>query len=387
MAGKYSERFFNIFYLTRRFSELCGADVIKNDYKICWKTGAIFLLINFAIAFTFYTNYVEVIVNGNYYNLLKSASILGTGLQGYTKLINILLQQKSLRFLYQEITEIYEIYELKSTAYKDCLRYSITLVKKLLSTLLTLIVITTLIIIGIPVFMLIFLDTRIEIMPFKIPYIDIETDIGYYVTFVVHTISVFFGGFGNFVIDSWLFIFAAHVPLIKNILKCKFDELDKILEANPKDVEKSRAPLKDIFEWHQKYMLFCKIIKEAFFWVIFVQVGTEFFGIISTIVCIFLGIWPPAPAYLLYLFAMFYSYCSLGNIVEVSNDDVTLIIYDSCWYNLTASEQKMVLIMLRESQQATGISIGGVSPLSMSTALQLTKTVYTLSMMLKEFLN
>lgn len=150
---------------------------------------------------------------------------------------------------------MYEIYELKSLAYKDCLKYSISLVKKLLVTLFILIIITTLVIVAIPIYMLIFLETRTEIMPFKIPYIDFETDVGYYVTFVLHTISVFFGGFGNFVIDSWLFVYAAHIPLIKNILKCKFDELDKILDSSPKDVEKSRAPLNDIFKWHQKYML------------------------------------------------------------------------------------------------------------------------------------
>lgn len=41
-------------------------------------------------------------------------------------------------------------------------------------------------------------------------------------------------------------------------------------------------------------------------------------GIVSTIVCVFLNIWPPGPAFLIYLLTLFYSYCSLGNIVEVA---------------------------------------------------------------------
>ena len=62
------------------------------------------------------------------------------------------------------------------------------------------------------------------------------------------------------------------------------------------------------------------------------------------------------------------------------------IIYDSNWYQLTVMEQKMIIIMLREAQQAEGMSIGGMAPLSLSTALQLTKTFYTFSMMLRNFL-
>ncbi|XP_023305358.2 odorant receptor 67d-like [Lucilia cuprina] len=387
MSVRYSEKFVKIFDTTRRFAMLCDVDVLNENFKMCWKTLAIFLLINFAIGFTFYTNYVEVFVKDNIYNILKSTSILGTGLQGYMKFINVLKQQENFRFLYHDIEEMYKTYELKSLAYRNCLNSSISLANKLLGILLTLITVTALIVVGVPVLILIFRGTRIEIMPFHIPYIDIATDFGYYFTLVVHIVAVFFGGFGNFVIDSWLFVFTAHIPLKKNILKCKLDDLDKILEEHPRNLEKTKEPLNDIFKWHQKYLHFSNVIKDSYYWVIFVQVSTEFFGIISTIVCMFLGIRPPAPAYLLYLFAMFYSYCSLGNIVEVSNDEVIFIIYDCCWYKLTSSQQKMVLIMLRESQQATGFSIGGVAPLSMSTALQLTKTVYTLSMMLENFFN
>ena len=62
------------------------------------------------------------------------------------------------------------------------------------------------------------------------------------------------------------------------------------------------------------------------------------------------------------------------------------IIYDSNWYQLTVMEQKMIIIMLREAQQAEGMSIGGMAPLSLSTSLQLTKTFYTFSMILRNFL-
>lgn len=69
------------------------------------------------------------------------------------------------------------------------------------------------------------------------------------------------------------------------------------------------------------------------------------------------------------------------------NDDVTLDIYDCKWYNLTAKQQKMILIMLRESQQQKGLTVGGITPLSLATALQMTRTIYTFSMVLMRYLN
>ncbi|XP_065359859.1 odorant receptor 67d-like [Calliphora vicina] len=387
MSRKHSNNFKKLFNFTRKFSELCGCDVIKDDYKLDWRTYAIFILINLALSCTVYSNYIEVIVKGDLYNLLKSASVIGTGVQGYTKLINGLRQQKEIRYLYREIIDMYETYELKSLAYKQSLKYNISLVKKLLAITFATVLIVSIGVTVVPLYMLIFQNIRVDIMPFIFPFIDTSTDFGFYLTFVLHIICVFFGTYGNFIMDSWLFIYAAHVPLMKNILKCKFDDLDGILEEYPRNVEKSGQLLSDIFKWHQKYINFCKTIKDTFFWVIAVQIGFEFMGIVCTIVCIFLEIWPPAPAYLLYISCLLYSYCSLGNIVEVSNDDVIDIIYDCCWYNLTVPEQKMILIMLRESQQATGILIGGVVPLSLNTALQITKTVYTMSMFLKSSLN
>lgn len=274
MLRKYGEQFEKNFNLTRTFSSICGLDVINKNYKPCWKTFSVFLLINFSIGLTFYTNYIEIVLNGNIHNLLTTAAILGTALQvkhlyefslitfevnfknlkGYCKMFNVVVNQKTFRLIYYEISEIYETYELRAEPYKDCLKNSVTLVKHLLSTLLLFIGITTTFIIGLPIYMSIFKNIRMELLPFKFPYIDMETNFGYYLTTTAHIIAVFFGAFGNFVIDSWLYTFAAHVPLIKNLLKCKFNDLDNILEMEPKDMKKVLISIKDIIKWHQKYI-------------------------------------------------------------------------------------------------------------------------------------
>ncbi|XP_037822881.1 odorant receptor 67d-like [Lucilia sericata] len=387
MTSKYSQNFKNLFNFSRIFARLCGCDVINVNYKMHWKTLAIFILMNMALGSLFYSNYVEVIVKGDVYNLLKTTSVVGTGVQGYAKFINVIKQKNNFRFVYNEILDMYETCELKSHAYTKWLAYNLALIKKLLLITFLIALMTSVGVIIVPIYMLIFMNKRVDVLPFAWPFIDGSTDIGFYITLVGHISCVIFGGYGNFANDSWLFIFASHVTLMKNVLKCKFDDLDEILKEFPKDPKKSKEPLDDIFKWHQKYLIFCNTIRDTFFWVIFIQIGFEFLGIICTIVCMFLDIWPPAPVYLIYLYSLLISYCSLGNLVELSNDDVIEMIYNSCWYNLTVSEQKMILIMLRESQKSKGISIGGVAPLSMNTALQITKTVYTMTMMLMESLN
>lgn len=69
------------------------------------------------------------------------------------------------------------------------------------------------------------------------------------------------------------------------------------------------------------------------------------------------------------------------------NDEVLDIIYcNSLWYELTIPEQKLILLMLRKSQNPLTLTIGQIMPLSMSTALSLTKAIYSYMMMLLNFL-
>ncbi|KAM7358161.1 odorant receptor 67d-like [Cochliomyia hominivorax] len=387
MTTKYSTKYIKFFNFVGLFSEICGVNVTQENYHMIWITWALIALINGAIGFSFYTMYVGIRINNDLTVILQCLCMMGTGVQGYAKLINAVLRPQRFASLHREVCVFYKTFERKNQNYQKLLGESILLVQKILSVLFGVILIATNIILFTPVFYKMIFKERTFIMPFILPYIDYNTDYGYYMTSAFHVICVFFGAFGNFVSDMWCFIFAAHIPLIKNILKAKFDELDELLDNESMQISEINKALKDIVIWHQTYINYCGNITELFFWVIFVQVAMAFISIVCTIVCILLGAWPAAPAFLFYSFLLFYAYSSLGNLVEISNDDVILMIYDSCWYKLNASQQKVILFMLRESQRAENMSIGGVAPLSLNTALQLTKTIYTFSMMLRQSLN
>lgn len=159
------------------------------------------------------------------------------------------------RFLHKEIVGIYITYEQKTKSYHLLLNESINLVKKLIAFLLGTVVLTVISVIGVPILYQVAFNQRIFIMPFFFPYLDYNTDLGYYLTSTFHVICVVFGGMGNFISDSWCFVFAAHIPLIKNILKAKFDELDKVVNEKPKVEKDVWELLIEIFKWHQKYLM------------------------------------------------------------------------------------------------------------------------------------
>ncbi|XP_058981996.1 odorant receptor 67d-like [Musca domestica] len=104
--------------------------------------------------------------------------------------------------------------------------------------------------------------------------------------------------------------------------------------------------------------------------------------------CIFLGTWPGGYIYLLYCFVMMYVYCGVGTMVNIANDGFIEACYeDILWYKLTASDRKSLLIMLILCQNTSGLTIGSVLPLSMNTGLRVTKTIYSIAMMLIRFLD
>ncbi|XP_055376360.1 odorant receptor 67d-like [Condylostylus longicornis] len=80
-----------------------------------------------------------------------------------------------------------------------------------------------------------------------------------------------------------------------------------------------------------------------------------------------------------------YIYCIIGTICENAADEVIDLIYEIDWYLLKVSNQKIILIMLIKSQQKELFTVAYVAPLSVNTALQVTKTVYSYWMMLMNF--
>ncbi|TMW41134.1 hypothetical protein DOY81_013786 [Sarcophaga bullata] len=196
MSGKYLEKFDQIFNFTRNIVRECGLDVISEDYKRNWRTLCTFLAINVAVIFTFYIMYVDAVYNNNWGTVLISLALLGLGLQGYAKFLCVLgkSNQHGLRFMHKEISDIYIEFEHKSLAYRNNLNASISRVKKILTTLFSVVTVAITLVLGVPIYMLIVHNKRTLILAFIFPFIDIKTDFGYYLTLFIHVCCSVLGG-------------------------------------------------------------------------------------------------------------------------------------------------------------------------------------------------
>ncbi|XP_011296015.2 odorant receptor 67d-like [Musca domestica] len=382
-----SQRFSNFVRVVKIFAIVCGANIFRPDYRLNALTWFVIGVIATFFIFTSYTMYVGVVIDNDYTKILQLLCVTGSAIQGATKLVNGLYHASLIRSLIAEILTMYEEYECKDQRYIKYLEHTLSLIKRAVFSLLNIYSIQTIGVLAVPLFYHLLLGQQIDIIALLVPGIDKHTDFGFYTYQFYHFCVVGFASFGNFANDTLMVLLIVHVPLMKNILKLKFDALDEVLKEYPRDVDRTEPLLREIFQWHQKSTMFAQNCTDTFFWVIFVQIFASTLAIICIMVCQFLGVWPAAPVYMMYCFAIMYMFCGLGNLIEISNDDLTRIIYDCNWYELTVTEQKMILLMLRKSQQAPTMTVGGFMPLSMNSALQLTKTIYTAAMILNEFVN
>lgn len=173
---------------------------------------------------------------------------------------------------------------------------------------------------------------RLFIMRFFIPGLDPNSTMGYFLHMLIQFMCIFFGAFGNFSGDMFLIVLVLHVPLLKDIITQKLNELNRT------QLKKRNKLLKDTFEWHQRcnlwfqcnpifflfyYILhlfrrFIEDISELYSEIIFIEIFLCCLGICCTTFSIVLSLsaWPAAPVYLLFTLVAMYVYCVLGYTIE-----------------------------------------------------------------------
>ncbi|XP_065361863.1 odorant receptor 67d-like [Calliphora vicina] len=385
MAKSCFDRYNKIVGITRTMAALVGADVVDPNYKMNILTWTVILAINAFFVCTIYTIYVGLVVDKDWKVVLQTLSLVGSAVQGYSKLILCIYRRLVISSMNKKLDNIYLEYQ-KDKDYLETLRYRTDLATKMLKIVLWIYVIPASTIIVYPLIYSMLYNKKVFVMQFLLPGIDPLTHFGYVLHNVFHVILICLGAFGNFASDMYIFIFIINIPLLKDILRIKCEKLNRIA-LKARDPTKTMPVVKEIVEWHQNYNTFAQQVEEVYYGVIFVQVFTSVVSICCTLFSIVIRSWPAAFAYLLYSVVMMYAYCALGNLVEISNDEVIDIIYCDClWYELSVPEQKLILLMIRKAQKPLTLTIGQIMPLSMNTALQLTKAIYSYMMVLLNFL-
>nr|XP_016933045.2 odorant receptor 67d isoform X1 [Drosophila suzukii] len=380
------ERYRKVIRMIRFCVGFCGNDVADPNFRMWWLTYSVIGAIFFFFACTVYTIYVGVVINGDLTVILQAFAMVGSGFQGLTKLLVTANMASEMRGIQNTYENIYSEYGPKGGEYAKCLESRIRITWQLIIGFMIGYIILLGLIVGFPIFYLVVLHEKVLVMQFMMPLLDHTTDRGHLVLTAIHVGFIVFGGLGNYGGDMYFFLFVTHVPLIKNIFSLKLEEFNEVV-VKRNEFPRMRAMLCDLLTWHQLYSSILQTTKKIYSIVLFVQLSTTCVGLLCTISCIFIKAWPAAPLYLIYAAITLYTFCGLGTLVENSNEEFLSVIYTNClWYELPVKEEKLIILMIAKAQKEVCLTAADMAPLSMNTALQLTKGIYSFSMMLMNYL-
>ncbi|XP_036342556.1 odorant receptor 67d-like [Rhagoletis pomonella] len=376
------ENYNKVLTIVRFCSRLIGVDVVNPNYKF----NAVTAFVAIAIAWNFLCsmNMVYKDIATDWTVLLDVFAPISCATQGAIKLYSVTRYSELYRQLALEIGEIYEKYEKIGRKYKKKLQEWNGSMRKILIIGALIYFASACLALIAPLIVYILKGERHLIILCQMPYIDATTNQGYFITIVYNILCVFIAAFGLYAFDLYVFLFLTHSMFYYDIFELKVSDLHELLQHNSKD-KRITPTLNDIAEWHQYYLEFTDNCNFIFFWTITSHMICTTLGILSTLLIIMLKDWPGAYPYIFLCFVWLYMYSILGTRVEICNDQFCDGIYDIQWYDLEVADQKTVLLMLTKSQVPRIITIAGVEPLSVNTALKITRSIYSLAMMVMQF--
>ncbi|XP_073836823.1 odorant receptor 67d-like isoform X3 [Musca autumnalis] len=392
MAKIHSQRLNSIVRITRICSDICGADVFDENYRVNFRTVLVFTVMCVSFVLLTYTMIDGYVKEGDWTILVQVFSLAGgTLLQGFCAFISFIVKQDKYRFLLRECYDIYETYERLDSDYRVHLNQGLKLLANLMKICAF---INLMLVLGMSsmtfLYNLIF-DANETIVYGFIPGVSIETTHGLWLTNGVQASFITVGGFGLYATDMGILTPISQISTFKGILQCKFREINQILDDDDykSELERKRdvmVALRDILKFHQKYLIFLNISRDICYWAVFAKIATCFVAIVCALFCILLGTWPAGYIYLAYCFVMMQVFCAMGTLVDITNEEFIQSCYnDVRWYELSVKEKKMLCIMLMMAQNTKGLTIGSIMKLSMNSGLQITKTIYSLTMLLMTF--
>ncbi|XP_053952536.1 odorant receptor 67d-like [Anastrepha ludens] len=377
-----SQSFAKIIRMARFISGVVGADVSNMDYKINIIT--VIVIICITIYFIFTASTVANVFSENWKYMLEASCMVGSVLQGITKLISGICYTKSISGMRLELEKLYSEYETKGEAYCKALNECCERVWQIIKLVGQLYAASVFGILLLTVILVIVTGKQVYVMHFFLPGIDVNTHFGYLTTMVVQTVVFLAGGFGLFAGDLFFLIYLGQPELFRDLLVLKVKNLNEV--SAERNVITERL-LIDIIEWHQYYTDYNKRCNRIFYYIITMQIVTSGISIICTMYIILMGDWPGAYLYIMVAVCGLYLYCIIGTKIETCNQAFYEELYNINWYNFDVKNQKMMVFILKKSQSPSEIKIGGVLPLSVQTALSITKSIYGLFTMMLGFLD
>ncbi|XP_073823880.1 odorant receptor 67d-like [Musca autumnalis] len=383
-----SERFEKIVRIMRFSAAICGIDLLRPNYRMNFITYTLFASITGYYLLVLRTIWLKF--NDDFIIVVKATLTMGTAFQGVSKLYAFISNKKVIMEIYQLLSGIYRDFAKKGSEYAESLDVCLNKTVAALYGLMLSNILGYVGLVAVPYLVMFFTGQRYLIWEIIIPGLDIATDFGYFATIAIQSVLMIGYGFGLFCGDLVALLYLIQSFMFANIFEVKVQDFNDSLKTKAgKGTRVSKGiskTLKDIAQWQQLFTQYTLKCNDLFYYIITVQIITAFYSTILSIYFILTGSLPGAYAYISVTICALFMYCFLGTENEKANEQFTVIIYSIHWYELSVQEQKVVLQMLYLAQNPQIIDIAGVCPLSVSTALRISKMVYSASMMMVQFL-
>ncbi|KAH8288358.1 hypothetical protein KR054_001593 [Drosophila jambulina] len=336
----------------------------------------------------------SVVNGGDLVESLKASTMLGGLFHGLGKFLTCLLKQQDMRNLTLFTQNIYETYERRGILYRTTLNANIDKLLGFMRVIRYGYFLTFFGMTCVPLARLIYDGTRVTAMQCVIPGLPLESNFGYTVTYFVQLIAMVVSAVGFYGGDLFVFLGLTQILTFADLMQLKIDELNEALEEKAalralipvgfqiEGEQKRHHLLLEVIKWHQLFTDYCRKVNAIYHELIATQVLSM--GI-SMMICFSINLsgFNISPA--IYFVVSAYSmsiYCFLGTKLEFGYDQVYESICNVAWYELSPDQRKLFGLMLREAQHPPTIQILGVMSLTVKTALQIVKLMYSASMMM-----
>ncbi|KAM8707349.1 hypothetical protein ACLKA7_011438 [Drosophila subpalustris] len=369
MSSRPTENFAEIMRFVRFITSCVGVDVYDKNFRFNKITAVVVTFI-----FIYITCTIITMINENNWMFTVQAIVMGgSAIQGCNKLIVGISSPRKVYEVNHHVFEIYAEYEQQpdprfaEALLQSCHRLRRALLIVGISYLVgvTGMVFTPLVATK--------LTGKLNLaMHFHLPGVDVNTEVGAWITQGAHVICLIIGGLGLYAGDLAIVVHLLQSFVFADVLRLKVDIFNRYVE-DPEDNQSESYIVKvlvDIAQFHQIYLKFIVHCNELFYSIVSVQIATAALCIVITLFVLVTSEWPGGYCFVIVLIPNLYIYCILGTLLEVCNDNIMYEVYNISFYNLNVRQQRLVWFMLCKSQRSEVIVLLGVMPLAVSTALK-----------------
>ncbi|XP_034484424.1 putative odorant receptor 83c [Drosophila innubila] len=402
--------------------KLIGFDILNSRLKFNYRTWITVIAVTCYGIFSVHWMIRQAEISWT--ECLKASIMMGGMLNGSTEIVTIVLRQPEIRRLMINTRQLFENYEQRNAAYCKALNLGIDRLLDILKMIRFGYIVSYLVMCLVPLILLIYNGTRVTIVQYELPGVPLDNNYGYAFTYLSHLVSMFIAGVGFYAGDLMGCLALMQILTYSDILQVKADELNAALDQK---VEKRRTAvvgatidgdgdgygepqmrLLESIKWHQWLTEYCHNVDHIYHILIAGQVMSSAISMLCTF-CVSISEFHLISV--IYFVVSGYKmlvYCVVGTKIEyaVSSAPQTMRqpktnsisflstprqydqVYESIcsisWHELNGSQRNMFRMMLKEAQNSQTIMMLGMLPLSVRTALQITKLIYSVSMMMMQ---